>query len=69
MWVTLTVYDGPGADDGTYFFNYFQVEKPEIAGIYESFSCFLEYQRERTTVPNDEVNVINYYGDDTFKQG
>ena len=26
MWVTLEVYDGPQAADGTYFFNYFQVE-------------------------------------------
>ena len=44
MWVTLEVYDGPQAADGTYFFNYFQVEQPDKAGTYESFSCWAPYK-------------------------
>ena len=69
MWTTLTVYDGPVAADGTYFFNYFQIEQSDAPGTYESFSCWAPYEATRESVPPEDVRVVNYYGDLTFFQG
>ena len=69
MWATLTVFDGPVAADGTYFFNYFQIEQSDAAGTYESFSCWAPYEAERESVPPEDVRVVNYYGELEFYQG
>ena len=68
MWVTLTVFDGL-APDGTYFFNYFQVEQREKPGTYESFSCWAPYKQGEIAVPPEEITVANYYGKQTFETG
>ena len=69
MWVTLNVFDGPTAADGTYFFNYFQIEQSDKPGTYESFSCWAPYQAGRATVPPADITIVNYYGKRSFKQG
>ena len=69
MWVTLEVFDGPLAADGTYFFNYFQVEQIGKPGTYESFSCWAPFKQGVPYVEPEYITVVNYYGDQTFKSG
>ena len=62
MWANLTTYDGPVPADGTYFFQYMQIEQPIKPGTYESFSCWAQFNRETSYVPENEITVVNYYG-------
>ena len=69
MWVTLDVYEGPQVADGTYYFNYFQIEQLEKPGTYESFSCWAPYKQGASFVEPEYITVVNYYGEQTFKSG
>ena len=69
MWANLTTYDGPVPADGTYFFQYMQIEQPIKPGTYESFSCWAQFNRETSYVPENEITVVNYYGTQRFSAG
>ena len=45
LWMQSTVHDGPATNDGDTFLMYTQIENPENAGEYESFSCRAVYRR------------------------
>ena len=45
---------------------YTQLEDPENAGTYESFTCQTTYTQTQSHTPIDNVKVRNYYGPGRF---
>ena len=66
LWVQSTIHDGPGAEDGDIFLSYTQIEDPDNAGYYESFTCQVAYRRSATHADLNNVSVRNYYGEGLF---
>ena len=49
--------------------SYAQFEDPSNAGVYESVSCTVRYDRSKSYADFSDVEVQNYYGSSLLKHG
>ena len=56
------MYGGLAAPSDSYFVNYAQFEDPLSFGTYESVTCAVRYDRDKTHADFVDVEVQNYYG-------
>ena len=49
--------------------SYAQFQDPDNFGFYESVTCAVRYDREKSYADFSDVEVQNYYGEKLFRKG